>query len=378
MSNKSFLGSLFARKQSKSEPSGSSAKGCRNLEEINKAENKARTGRQGALDNLIEALRSENQDLKWAAQSALGRVGMSAFDSLAAALHSSEFDLYFGAERAIVQMQDPRLFPKLVPLLSSANDNVRWLVAGILGQLKDPRAIDVLIPCLEDPKHNVRVEAVKSLKALGWQPQTDDERVVCAVAVRHEDVVLGKFRDAIAMGKPAIGPLSVALQSGGWVVAEQAARALVQIGDESVLPILENVLGWNVRERGLSFGNAQEQALMGIVTILIRLGRLTPRRDEELSPILAAPSTLDRSAPLELVKTADDLKVGDVIRVWHDYLGKWATGWMEVMRLHAPSGRACLRRLPENELITRYISDTVGSAWRWPMKLAKSGLYCGK
>lgn len=146
MSNKSFLGSLFARKQGKSEPSGSSAKACRNLEEINKAENKARTGRQGALDNLIEALRSENQDLKWAAQSALGRVGISAFDSLATALHSSEFDLYFGAERAIVQMQDPRLFPKLVPLLSSANDNVRWLVAGILGQLKDPRAIDVLIP----------------------------------------------------------------------------------------------------------------------------------------------------------------------------------------------------------------------------------------
>jgi hypothetical protein len=221
---------------------------------------------------------------------------------------------------------------------------------------------------LKDPKHPVRVEAVKSLKALGWQPQTPDDRVVCAVAVRHEDVVMGKFQDAIAMGKPAIDSLSVALQSGGWVVAEQAARALVQIGDESVLPILENVLGWNVRERGLSFGNAQSQALMGIVMILTRLGRLTPRRDEELVEILAAPSSLDRSAPLEHVKTADDLKVGDVIRVWHDYLNKWATGWLEVMRLHAPSDRVCLRSLPGKELVTRGILDTVGSAWRWPLK----------
>jgi HEAT repeat protein len=365
---KSFLGSLFAREQGRSESSRSSAKGCRNVKDSNKAENQARTGRQRALDKLIETLKSENQDLKWAAQSALARVGMPAFDSLVSALHSSEFDLYFGAERAIVQIQDPQLFPRLVPLLTSANDNVRWLISGILGQLKDPRAINVLIPCLEDPYHPVRVEAVKSLKSLGWQPQTANERVVCAVAVRHEDVVMGKFQEAIAMGNLAVGPLSVALLSGGWVVAEQAARALVQIGDESVLPILENVLGWNVRERGLSFGNAQEQALVGIVTILIRLGRLTPRRDEELAEVLAAPNSLGRSAPLERVKTADDLKVGDVIRVWHDYLEKWATGWLEVMRLHTPSDLVCLRSLPGNELITRGIADTVGSAWRWPMK----------
>ncbi len=368
MSFKSFLDSLSTRGQGRSESSGSSAKGCRSIEDINKTESKARAGRQHALDNLIETLKSENQDLKWAAQSALARVGMRAFDSLVSALHSTEFDLYFGAERAIVQIRDPQLFPRLTPLLSSTNDHVRWLVADILGQLKDPRAISVLTPCLKDPKHPVRVEAVKSLKALGWQPQTPDDRVVCAVAVRHEDVVMGKFQDAIAMGKPAIDSLSVALQSGGWVVAEQAARALVQIGDESVLPILENVLGWNVRERGLSFGNAQSQALMGIVMILTRLGRLTPRRDEELVEILAAPSSLDRSAPLEHVKTADDLKVGDVIRVWHDYLNKWATGWLEVMRLHAPSDRVCLRSLPGKELVTRGILDTVGSAWRWPLK----------
>jgi HEAT repeat protein len=368
MSNKTILGSLFARKKGRSEPSGSSAKGCGSVEEINKAESQALTGRQGALDQLIETLKSADQDLKWAAQSALARVGIPAFDSLVSTLHASEFDLYYGAARAIAQMQDPQLFQKLVPLLSSINDNVRWLVAGILGQRKDPQAIDVLIPCLGDLKHDVRVEAVKSLRALGWQPRTANERVVCAVAVRHEDVVMGKFQDAIAMGNPAIGPLSVALMSGGWVVAEQAARALVQIGDESVLPILENVLGWNVRERGLSFGNAQKEALIGIVTILIRLGRLSPRSDEELYPILAAPSALDRAAPLELVKTADDLKVGDVIRVWHDYLGNWATGWLEVMRLHAPSDQVCLRRLPGNGLITRGIRDTVGSAWRWPVK----------
>lgn len=254
--------------------------------------------------------------------------------------------------------------------IKSKNQDTRLRGVEALGRSNDPRALSVLTACLGDPVHSVRVEAVKSLKTLGWQPQTVEERAVCAVAVRHEDVVIGKYQEAIALGKHAIGPLSVALLSGNWVMAEQAARALAQIGDESVLPYLESALGWNVRERGLSFGNAQREALMAIVTVGIRMGQITPRSDEELSAVLAAPSALDRSAPLEQVKTVDDLKVGDVIRVWHDYLDRWATGWLEVMQVAGKVDLVCLRQLTGKEIIVRGLAETVGSAWRWPPSIS--------
>src|SRR5207245_9465654 len=73
----------------------------------------------------------------------------------------------------------------LTPLMTAFDDTdgeVREAAVVAVTQIADKRAIDPLARLLEDPRHEVRWRAVKALDVLGWQPATEEQRVMRAIA----------------------------------------------------------------------------------------------------------------------------------------------------------------------------------------------------
>ncbi len=154
----------------------------------------------------------------------------------------------------------------LLPLLADEAAEVRKAVAVALGRLKDDRAMPPLLRSLRDPDGDVRQAAVTALmffgraidpdcfvgllkdshagvrwaagkahEALGWQPSSDTQRVLRAVAT-------GQFSSAAGVGSAAIEPLIAALRDAHCANRRAAVEALSQIGDDRVLKPLMSAL----------------------------------------------------------------------------------------------------------------------------------------
>jgi HEAT repeat protein len=122
---------------------------------------------EGDVDGLIEALNyEEDQNIRLAAASALGRIGdSSAVDPLIGALDDDK-----GVKEVVVlslgEIGDARAVEPLIDTLADENWEVQGSAAKALGKIGDDRAVQPLTNLLEESNANVRWHAVQALETI--------------------------------------------------------------------------------------------------------------------------------------------------------------------------------------------------------------------
>ena len=162
---------------------------------------------QNRIPDLIRDLSHRNEDIRWAAASALARIGTAAVDPLMAALDDKDSVVRLRAAWALGQIGDERPVEQLILTLRDGDWSVRMRAAEALGKLRAQRATDALLLLLRDKNADVR---------------------------RHVIAALTKIADPASADR-----LGVTLKDADWRVRMGAALALSAIGNEKSLAYLK-------------------------------------------------------------------------------------------------------------------------------------------
>jgi HEAT repeat protein len=209
---------------------------------------------------LIETLEDEDKNIREAAVRALGRIGdPQAMESLTQAICDQDDVVRREAVKATVNVaivalddDDPETVkkgtqvlldigePAVKPLINSMSyvrKDVLEKVINILGEIRDPRAIEPLSEALRVESDNVLYEATLALAKMGHPDAI--EPLVWALDL-FSDIAVEGLRNI--GNREAIEALIVALgMNAFWHehCAEQAAKALVLIGEPAVEPLFQ-------------------------------------------------------------------------------------------------------------------------------------------
>lgn len=285
------------------------------------------------------------------------------------ALRSPDFDVYWPATQALREKATPELVGRLKPLLADPDPDVRSNACDPLGYVPrgDDSAIAVLEPLLRDPIFYVSRAAVKSLARLGWQPSNPFERAVCALAMdggklSHADQ-RAEFEEALrALGADAVGLLLHAiLTSGDWRINRAATEMLATIESDSVLPTLLEVVREYPKRYVHDTGDVRRAAASAFGTIK---GKERPAR--QMTSLSVPDHALPPQPPLMCLSSTAEMAEGDLVRIWHDQLGRWATEWLEV--LCVVDDLLVLRDADGNTKV-RSTTDSI-PCWKWPVAAA--------
>jgi HEAT repeat protein len=162
---------------------------------------------QDRIPELIRDLSHNNENIRWAATSALARIGTAATDPLVAALDDTDRVERLRAAWALGQIGDERAIGKLISTLRDTDWSVRVHAADALGKLRAHQATDALLLLLNDKNTDVR---------------------------RHVIAALTKIADPGSADR-----LGDTLKDADWWVRMDAALALVAIGSEKSLGYLK-------------------------------------------------------------------------------------------------------------------------------------------
>jgi nitrite reductase/ring-hydroxylating ferredoxin subunit len=161
---------------------------------------------QSRVPDLIKDLSHRNEEIRWAAASALARIGTPAVEPLIVALDDKDSVVRLRAAWALGRIGDGRAAGKLVRTLRDGDWSVRMHAAGALGALRARDATDELLLLLRDKNPDVR---------------------------RHVIGALTKIADPASADR-----LGDTLKDTDWRVRMGAALALTAIGDEKSLGYL--------------------------------------------------------------------------------------------------------------------------------------------
>jgi len=182
----------------------------------------------GELDDLLNLLRSADEESREAAALALGRFGAAAVEPLTNLLAGDSSDVRWWAARALAEVGGEGAAEPLVSALADPDPDVRACAALALGRIGAEAAAPVLADRLADESVFVASVAADALSLIGRPavaPLTEklrDERpYVRLLAVR----ALGRIR-----ATEAIGSLSGLLEDPSYLVRHQAAEALDALG----------------------------------------------------------------------------------------------------------------------------------------------------
>ncbi len=142
------------------------------------------------------------------------------------------------AEQALhgLAQHGAQVIPPLLERLSSADPDHRWWATAALALIDHAEARRLMTLALRDPDLSVRQCA-----ALGLRQQPTDAAIPALLdALNFPDRLLARLAgDAlIALGAPAVSPLTEALRDGEPSQRIEAARALANIDDQAVIPPL--------------------------------------------------------------------------------------------------------------------------------------------
>lgn len=253
-------------------------------------------------------------------------------ESLIEALKSPDVDIYLPASQTLAGIKSEEATHALLELLDEDLGS-RWVRRNVVEALRDRDAGTVvprLVEMLDDADYLIRMSVVDVLGSYGWEPSTARERAVFALSRSGDKLVMpADLEDfcaaAAAAGDDAVEPLENAFTSGDWRVHRAAVEALTRTGSEKAPSILERLASDYPKAYALEHdtGNVRQRAAVGVVLA----------RDQSLQLADDGPPLMDVSSPgspLVQISKVDDLSVGDIVRLWHDILGQWATGWLEV------------------------------------------------
>jgi len=117
-----------------------------------------------AVEPLMAALKDGDFDVRWRAAEALGKIGEPAVEPLIAAHKAGDSDVRWQAARALAMTGDARA---LEPLIDALKEGPSPEVAEALGKIGDARAVEPLIAPLKDGDSDVRAEAAEALGKIG-------------------------------------------------------------------------------------------------------------------------------------------------------------------------------------------------------------------
>ncbi|MEM4244833.1 MAG: HEAT repeat domain-containing protein, partial [Candidatus Nanoarchaeia archaeon] len=162
------------------------------------------------------------------------------------------------AAEALGKMKSRKAVDPLIAELKDEDDGVRRNAARALGLIGDVRAVDPLIALLRDKNCDVRKWIAEALVKLGWKPKDDEEKIWYFIAKKKwdecvkfgelaiepliaslkgwdEDISEGYESKVVLtlskLGKPAVGPLIVALKDEDYYMRIRVITALGLIGD---------------------------------------------------------------------------------------------------------------------------------------------------
>lgn len=179
---------------------------------------------------------------------ALNPASRASFEDTVQAAQSADS---YEKHRAIMALGRSGNPAALEPLLKALKDDdyfARSFAAVALGNLKDLRAVAPLIQALEDKNERVQRSAAEALGSLG-----DRRALEPLIKVLKESDVFTQRSAAIALGAlrdpGGVEPLIHLLRSTDNYVWNGASEALIQIGSQSVPPLVGQLGDWTLGPR---------------------------------------------------------------------------------------------------------------------------------
>ena len=224
----------------------------------------------GAVDPLIKTLNrgGRYQYVRLAAIKALGKIGDArATEPLINKIQSNDGSVRDAAADALGKIGDARAVEPLIKNLKSNNWGTREAAARVLGEIGDARAVDPLLTSIRSTDPLVQFENDQGIMgtksytikqnflnvALGALSKIDDP---CAtnslIAVFSNDKVSGVIIDAAAralvnIGEPGVEPLIASLTNNNANVRLAAAQILGELNDSRAVEPLVNLVNDNHR-----------------------------------------------------------------------------------------------------------------------------------
>ena len=196
---------------------------CSAVEALSKLDDKR------TVDLFITALSDKSHSVQFAALRALKHYGRK-FDNerivepLASALSIHDYRIRLEAAKALYYLGDGRGIDVIANNYIYEKDSARENLVWIAGNIKNKSIIGFLFEATKDPDQNVRIEAVKGLRGINWQPQNDTQKAYYLVA-------MGKFDDAFKLGEKATEAFVNSLRFQDQESRSAAAKKLLELGD---------------------------------------------------------------------------------------------------------------------------------------------------
>ena len=223
-----------------------------------------------AVVPLINALSSNDADARETAAHALGLLGdKQAVGPLIETLSDINTNVRRKTAEVLGRLGDTRAVDPLIKALSHSHSGVREAAAKALGQLGDKRTVDPLIAALSDKYRKVRAAAAEALGRLGDGRGVDP--LIEALSKRDDDSAV-LWSAAKALGrlgdKRAVDPLIGTLSDDNCWVREAAVKALVQLGDVTVAPLIEALSHRHVSAAATALGRLGNVAVKPLIKAL--------------------------------------------------------------------------------------------------------------
>jgi HEAT repeat protein len=175
-----------------------------------------------------QQLKSKNPEARLEAVEKLtAEASPQAFRSIIGVASDPETRIRLSVMRAMGGCREPEGMTVLFNGLHDKVDVVREAAVMSLRRIGDITTIEHLLPLLEDSHAGVRWHAVKTLERFGWQPRTDQERML-------RDVAVGDYISAAQAGFPALEMLTKSLTDSSFTNRRAVAEALGELGGDKV------------------------------------------------------------------------------------------------------------------------------------------------
>jgi HEAT repeat protein len=195
-------------------------------------------GDKGAVDTLVKNLKNINASTRWMAAEALGETNSpAAIDPLINALMDINGFVRAAAATSLGSLKSTAAINPLLEMLTQDVDvNARRAAAGALGQIGNPKAARPLTRALDDNDKGVRLKAATSLLQLG---QTSIEPLIENVKISAGDWPQEAEKVLGQLGQPAVEPLIRMFKDDNQFAQNAAARAFGYMEDPPVGQLIE-------------------------------------------------------------------------------------------------------------------------------------------
>jgi HEAT repeat protein len=262
----------------------------------------------GATEALVGALQDSDVNVRFHAVEALGRMRAGdAVDALADIAESDDFFLVFPAVDALARIYDPRVVPRLIPLLR--RPDIVEPVADALGELGGAEAVAPLVGVL-----NTTGPAVPITRALARLHERYEQHYAGGALVVEEFQAAigpaGSQRILDAVSETSSDDLPSLVTVLAWLRGPAVERALAHLlGHAAVRPtVIEAIVRREASAGIVEILVEQLRADDGDVRLaaIVALGRLGDRRaTAALSAMLAGPRSEVVSAAAALARIGD-------------------------------------------------------------------------